>query len=255
VKSIFELFAFYSNEESLRALSQTKLTGFVVDLEKKGKELRQQLYDTQITEHTQEDLVSVRKATNKSIICRINNHQKIDRDELEQTIDNGADELLIPMIRNVKELEAALGWVDGPVKVSAMLETVSILNELYQLNHLPLERCYVGLNDLSIERKSRNLFVPLVDGTMEKIAEGVQMKLGVAGLTHPDLGKPIPCQWIIQFMKNFNCSFGILRRSFYRDLQVYSAAEIISSLLNEFEAESVPLLNQQRVSFIEELTL
>ena len=71
-KEVIELWAFYSNPEFLRAIDSHLMTGFIVDLEKKGKDLRQQLYNTQITEHGLDDLKTARELTKSSIICRIN---------------------------------------------------------------------------------------------------------------------------------------------------------------------------------------
>lgn len=253
--SDFELFAFYSNEDRLCMLNQTDVTGFIVDVEKKGKEIRQELYNTQITEHNQNDLRCVRKLTDKWVICRVNNHHQLDPDEISVTIDNGADEVLIPMVRSVQEVEQALAITNNQVKTSIMLETTESLSLLEKFNDLPIERCYVGLNDLSIQRKSDNIFTPLIDGTMEKIAAGIDKKLGVAGLTHPKMGHPIPCQWLIDIMRKNNCTFGILRRSFYRDLNKAPAEDIITELINSFDQTESPVLSTSQIQFIKNATL
>lgn len=253
--SSFELYAFHSNEERLHSLNATELTGFIVDLEKKGKELRQQLYNTQITEHTLTDLALVRNATSKPIICRINNSGSLDTEEMKMVLDYGADELLVPMIKRIEEVEHVLASVNGSAKVSVMLETVESLTLLKKLNELPLERCYVGLNDLAIQMQSNNIFFPLADGTIEKIGASLAHKLGVAGLTHPDLGNPIPCRWLIDIMKQNKCSFGILRRSFYRALERYSEVEIINALMDQFGSNTVAERDLNRLQFIQEVKI
>ena len=248
--SQFELFAFYSNEDHLHTLDQTEISGYVVDLEKKGKRLRQQLYDTQVTEHTQEDLIKVRQYTNKWLICRINNSGLLDTDELSRVIDAGTDEIIVPMVKSEKEIESILSITNNRAKVSVMLETLEAIEILESLNELPIERIYVGLNDLAIQSKSKNIFSPLVDGTIERIASKVDKKLGVAGLTHPNLGHPIPCQWLIDIMKTHACSFGILRRSFYRDMNQYTAKDIVSSLIKEFDSDELHSVTEDQIRII-----
>ena len=62
-----------------------------------------------------------------------------------------------------------------------------------ELARRPLSRVYVGLNDLRIDRGSNELFEPLVDGTVEYVRNCVRgPRFGVAGLTVPHLGSPVP---------------------------------------------------------------
>ena len=65
------------------------------------------------------------------------------------------------------------------------------------LARLPISRAYVGLNDLSIERKSRSIFEPLTDGLVDAIRPLFTVPFGLAGLTLPECGRPIPCRLLI----------------------------------------------------------
>ena len=232
--SKFELWAFYSSLELLHKIDSPLLTGYIVDLEKKGKELRQSLYDTQITEHHLDDLTTARNNTKKDIICRINPQSPINTSEIDNVIGEGADEILLPMVRSVSEVERVLNYINNRCRLSIMLETNESLSAVEELNTLPLTRFYVGLNDLAICNHRANIFTPMIDGSLELIARKVNKKFGLAGLTHPSLGAPIPCEVIIRAMKRHRCHFGILRRSFYRDLNQYDAQEILESLSNHF---------------------
>ena len=236
-KEVIELWAFYSNPEFLRAIDSHLMTGFIVDLEKKGKDLRQQLYNTQITEHGLDDLKTARELTKSSIICRINPQSTLDKAEVQSVVDGGADEILLPMVSTLAEVENVLHFVDGRVKVGVMLETKASIAIIEELDKLPLSRFYVGLNDLAIENKHQNIFTPLVDGTIEHIRPKIHKKFAVAGLTHPDMGHPIPCEVLIRIMKRLRCNYGILRRSFYRDLDKVTSDDILQSLTNSFLKE------------------
>ena len=165
----FELFAFYSNPKLLAELIEAGIDGIIVDWENQGKEYRQSLYNTQVNQHETNDLAVVKNKNPSRIICRINGPDYWSTAEINQAIDMGADELLLPMIRTPEEAEFVINHVNGQVEVGLMLETSEALEIADVLNDLPVNRFYVGLNDLSIQRRTRKLFLPFVDGTIDKL--------------------------------------------------------------------------------------
>ncbi len=233
----FELFAFYANPEKLTELIASEIDGIVIDWERKGKELRQGLYNTQISEHHMEHLQLVKARNPRQIICRINPVNPESETEIELAIDHGADEILIPMVRTVKEVEQVLKFTENRVKVGLMLETEESLKAAIELNDLPVYRFFVGLNDLSIQRGVRNIFTPFMDGTLEELRPKITKHFGVAGLTHPLLGDPIPSKYLFNLMKHYKCSYAFLRRSFYRDLEQFSVSGMLDAMKYEFEKE------------------
>jgi hypothetical protein len=77
---------------------------------------------------------------------------------------------------------------------------------------------YVGLNDLRIDRGSNDLFEPLIDGTVERIRAHVDgPRFGVAGLTLPDRGAPVPSRLLAAELIRLRADFTFLRRSFLAD--------------------------------------
>ncbi len=242
---MFDFFAFYSNESTLQKLIEANIDGIIVDWENLGKSNRQNLYNTQINKHTVDDLKTVGRAGLRNVICRINGPEYWSKEEVNSAIDLGASEILVPMIRNIQEAEFILNTVDGRVKVGLMLETTGALSIANQLNELPVYRFFVGLNDLSIERKSRNLFEPLVDGTIDELRPKITKHFGVAGLTHPASGYPIPCSRLIEQMQKHKATFAFLRRAFYKDLERYSATEILDALRNQFSNQPVNLISKE----------
>lgn len=247
-----ELVAFYSNTRSLKLIDKTNLVeSYIVDLEKKGKSLRQQLYNTQISEHSIQDLKRVREITDKNLICRVNPQNTINPTELSKVINLGADEILIPMVKYGDEIQRVLELVQGKVKVSIMLETKESLYNIEEFEAMPLYRYYVGLNDLSIELNSKNLFKPLTEPYLKKIGGKTNKKFGLAGLTHPNLGSPIPCRTLMRVMKQHKCSYAVLRRSFYRDSSEYSFAEILSAISDTY-SNIVDELSQDEILALRE---
>jgi hypothetical protein len=183
------------------------------------KEARQRGADTEINLHTADDLRRVRAATGARVLCRLNAVGAGSADEIEAAVAAGADEVLMPMVRNAAQVEEVLTLAGGRCGVGILLETTAALENAGELAQLPLSRVYVGLNDLAIERRSPTIFEPLVDGTMERLRPLFRMPFGFGGLTLPDRGVPVPCRLLLGEMTRLRCSFSFLRRSFHRDIR------------------------------------
>ncbi len=192
--------------------------GIIVDWERGEKHARQRGADTEINDHTVADLARIRRATTARVMCRVNSIGARSAEELEQAIAGGADELLLPMVRTAAEVEDVLAIVDGRAGVGILVETLEAVAAAGDLATLPITRVYIGLNDLAIERQSESLFEALVDGTVEQIRSAFDVPVGVAGLTDPERGSPIPCRLLIAELTRLQCSFTFLRRSFHRDV-------------------------------------
>jgi 2-keto-3-deoxy-L-rhamnonate aldolase RhmA len=233
-RAVFEFFAFYSNLDLTAKGIEAGITGVVVDLEKTGKIERQLLYNTQVNEHFVSDIEKVKKATSATIICRINGGEFLERGEIQSCLDAGADEILVPMITSLAEIDTVLAIIKDQARLSLMIETNEAIDLVKQINQYPVHRVFVGLNDLSIARNHRNLFLPMVDGTVDYIRENISTHFGVGGLTHPGLGSPVRCRLLTNEMKRLGCTFGFLRRSYYADLAKYSQKDIVDALNNEF---------------------
>lgn len=193
--------------------------GIVVDWERLGKEERQAGADTQIGSDALEDLERVRSSTDALIVCRLNAFGPTTIEEVEAAAQAGADEILLPMVRTADEVEAVLDYVKQRCRVGIMVETVPAVESAESLASLPISRAFVGLNDLAIERNSHNIFAAVADGTVERICRALPIPVGFGGLTIPDKGSPIPCRLLIAEMMRLRCAFGILRRSFHRDIR------------------------------------
>ena len=164
-----DLFAFYSNPSQLEELIECDIDAVVIDWETKGKDKRQNLYNTQVNKHTISDLETVQKAGAKNIICRVNGQRFLSEDEIKTAIDRGAKEILIPMIKTLQEVDLVFNWINNQCSVALMVETNEAISLIDRLDQYNVSRFYLGLNDLSIQRKSHNLFNPLVDGTVENL--------------------------------------------------------------------------------------
>ena len=195
-------------------------TGVVVDWERWGKRQRQIGADTQVNEDTPAHLAAVRKATTGRVLCRVNGWGHWAPAEIELAVALGADEVLLPMVRRPDEVDAALDVVDGRCGLGILIETTDAVRRAEELLSRPVSRVYVGMNDLMIDRGRVCLFEALVDGTVDHlsaVAARAGVPFGVAGLTVPDGGRPIPCRLITGALADAGASFTFLRRSFHAD--------------------------------------
>jgi hypothetical protein len=214
----FQLLLFAHTPTIAAAAETAGVDGLVVDWELRGKDERQAGFDTEINAHTREHLRSVRGATTLPIVCRLNGYGPWTSEEIEAALGDGADELLLPMVRRAEDAARTLDAVRGRAGVGVLIETNEAVRCRGALARLPLSRIYVGLNDLAIDRGSSNIFDALVDGTVEAVRHDIDVPFGFGGLTVPQLGRPVPCHLLINEMARLRCAFSFLRRSFMRDV-------------------------------------
>ncbi|NMO88240.1 aldolase [Actinomycetospora sp. TBRC 11914] len=192
--------------------------GVVVDWECRGKARRQEGQDTEINRHTPRDLERVRAATGGRVLCRVNAYGPWTSGEVEAAVARGADELLLPMVRRPEEVDRTLELVDGRCGLGILVETRDAVARVAELARRPLSRLYVGLNDLRIDRGATDLFTPLLDGTVDAVRAAVDVPFGVAGLTLPGRGDPVPTELLAAELDRIGAAFTFLRRSFLADL-------------------------------------
>ena len=230
-----ELFLFYKDLESTSSCFSNQLSGIIIDWEGKNKFERQAKYDTQINDHTLDDLKVLRAATQIPILVRINGFPEFVEGEVEAAIENGANEILLPMVENSSQVQKALEVINNRCKLGILIETENGINNLDEILKMDISRLYIGLNDLSIDRKSKNIFMPFLDGTLKKLRERIKIPFGYGGLTHAMEGSPISCNLLLTHMISLKTDFTFLRRSFYNSLSQYSAGEIYNSIDQEVQ--------------------
>jgi len=236
VSDRFELFLFSADPATIAPAVAAGVAGLIVDWERVGKRHRQAGADTQIGEDTIDDLRRARACTSAQILCRIDNTEALLEEQIDAAVEAGADEVLLPMVRSVAEVERALDYTRTRVDIGILIETEAVLDQLLELSALPLARAYLGLNDLAIDRGTTNIFDPLVDGTLEEVRSHFSVPFGVAGLTVVDAGAPIPCRLIVAELSRLDCSFSFLRRSYHADIRGREPAKEIPRLLDALTA-------------------
>lgn len=215
------LFVFSTDAAAAARLVAAGATGVVIDWERRGKRRRQAGADTQVNADTPRDLARVRAATGGRLLCRINGWGRSGYSEIETAVRLGADEVLLPMVRRPEQVDLALAAAAGRCGLGILVETQQAVQGIDELLRRPLSRVYVGLNDLMIDRGAASLFAPLVDGTVDRLrcsAAAAGVPFGVAGLTLPGAGWPVPCRLLVAALARLDAGFTFLRRSFHADV-------------------------------------
>jgi hypothetical protein len=234
----FELLLFSTDPEFIIRAMAGGVRAVIVDLETRGKERRQAGFDTQINQDSFADIRAVKHTTGARVIARINGYWDGIAAEVQHALDHGADELLLPMVRTVVEVERTLEIVRQRCPLGILVETMDAVRISPQLSALPLSRVYVGLNDLAIDRKIQNIFMSVADGTLDEVRGGFHQPFGFAGLTLPDAGSPLPCRLLISENARLRSAFTFLRRSFIRDTAGKDLAVETPKLLEALSAAS-----------------
>ena len=213
----FELLLFAAGPRDAAEAAGGGVDGLIVDWERSGKTRRQASADTEVNDHTLEDLRSVAAASTAPVVCRLDGPEP-SCSEVEVALAEGARELLLPMVSAPEQVERVLEHVGDRCGVGILVETNAAVESAGLLAKLPLTRVYLGLNDLAIERRSPSIFEAVLDGTLERVREDFRVPFGFGGLTLPRGGRPIRCGLLIGEMMRLRCSLAFLRRSYRRDL-------------------------------------
>lgn len=166
-----------------------------------------------------EEVASVAKRRKGAeISVRVSNELTKMVPEIEVALACGVNEIWIPMIRSTEEVIHVLNLLNGRAKLCVMIETKEALLLGSELTALGVEKAFIGLLDLKIDLANKHIFQPLVDGTIDGFRSAFEGELGVAGITLPSHGKPVPQISLLAEMARLACEFGVGRNSFFNDI-------------------------------------
>lgn len=195
-----------------------------IDMEFIGKDSRQGGLDTVQNHHTVEDVKNIKKAIEKAkLLVRVNPiHEAFDnypssKDEIDATIDAGADILMLPFFKTVGEVKTFIKLVDGRAKTLLLMETVEAANLIDEILEVPgIDMIHLGLNDMHLELGMKFMFQLLADGTVEKLGNKIKAKgipFGFGGIATLD-GGALPGSMVLKEHVRLGSSMVIVSRSF-----------------------------------------
>ena len=166
-----------------------------VDLEYRGKDIRQANRDTVISAHTIADVAAIRSVIKQSkLLVRINPLGPWSKDEINDVISAGADIIMLPFFKRAIEVKEFISFVDKRAETCLLVETMAAVKNINSILSIDgIDYLHIGLNDLHIERGTTFMFEFLSDGSMDELAEHIKRKnipFGFGGMAR--IGELIP---------------------------------------------------------------
>lgn len=210
---------YITNNTSIAAIAQNAGVDRIwIDMEYKGKEVRQSGMNTVKSNHTVEDVKRLRPVlTSSSLQVRINPLDNDSEKEINDVIAAGADYIMLPMFRTKIEVERFISLVGGRAKTILLLETADAAKNLESYVDLPgIDEIHIGLNDLHLDLNKKFMFELLSDGTVDRLASILRkhgVKFGFGGIARLGYGM-LPAEYVICEHYRLGSSAAILSRSF-----------------------------------------
>ena len=222
--------------EIARIAEEAGVDWIFVDMEFIGKDARQGGLDTVQNHHTVEDVKNVKAAVTKAkVLVRVNPiHEALadypsSEDEIDSTIESGADIVMLPFFKTIAEVERFIRIVVGRAKTCLLVETPEaalLLDDI--LNVDGIDMIHLGLNDLHLALGMKFMFELLSDGTVDRLAAKIKAKGipfgfgGVATLT----GGAMPGSMVIKEHYRLGSSMVIVSRSFCNTDKITDLEEV-----------------------------
>ena len=195
-----------------------------LDMEFIGKDARQGGLDTVQNHHTVFDVKNIRKAVTKSkVLVRVNPiHEALpdypsSKEEIDATIKAGADIVMLPFYKTVKEVRQFIQYVGGRAKTCLLLETAEAAILLDETLKVPgIDMIHLGLNDLHLELGMKFMFQLLSDGVVEQLGNKIKaagIPFGFGGIARLDSGM-LPGADVLKEHVRLGSSMVIVSRSF-----------------------------------------
>lgn len=189
-----------------------------IDMEVLGKAERQGGMDTVQSHHVLEDIAKVRAAIGSAeIMARVNPLNPNSQAEIDASIENGADVIMLPMWRTADDLRQFVSMVGGRAKVMPLLETDAAADNLSEAVKVSgIDQMHIGLNDLHLCYHQKFMFQLLADGTVDRLCmqlRGANIPYGFGGVGRPGSGT-LPAEYIIGEHYRLGSQYVILSRSF-----------------------------------------
>ncbi len=195
-----------------------------LDMEFIGKDARQGGLDTVQNHHTVKDIANIKAAVKKAkVLVRVNPiHEALldypsSKDEIDASIEAGADILMLPFFKTVDEVKDFIKYVDGRAKTLLLMETVEAANLVDEILEVSgIDMIHLGLNDMHLELGMKFMFELLANGAVEKLGNKIKSKgipFGFGGIATLD-GGALPGSMVLKEHVRLGSSMVIVSRTF-----------------------------------------
>lgn len=252
--------------EVAKIAEQTGVDWIFLDMEFIGKDARQGGLDTVRNHHTVKDVANIKAAVKKAkVLVRVNPIHKAlpdypsSKDEIDAAINAGADIVMLPFYKTVKEVRQFIQYVGGRAKTCLLLETAEAAILLDEILKVPgIDMIHLGLNDLHLELGMKFMFQLLSDGVVEQLGNKIKaagIPFGFGGIARLDSGM-LPGADVLKEHVRLGSSMVIVSRSFCNTDKITDLEEVkrvftegiksIRDLEKEAEAAATYFTRNQR---------
>lgn len=224
------------NPEIARIAEETGIDWIFVDMEFIGKDLRQGGLDTVQNHHTVDDVANIKAAVQTAkVLVRVNPiHDALldypgSKDEIDGVVKAGADIIMLPFFKTIREVETFIDCVQGRAKTCLLVETPEAAAILEQVVNIPgIDMIHIGLNDMHLALKMKFMFQLLTDGSVDKWGRIIKEKgipFGFGGLASLD-GGVIPGRMILKEHYRLGSQMVIVSRAFCNAEKILDLQEV-----------------------------
>lgn len=256
-----------NNPEVAKIAEESGVNWIFVDMEFIGKGARQGGLDTVQNHHTIEDIASIKSSLNKAkVLVRINPiHQNVEgyfdsKEEIDAAINAGADILMLPYFRTVKEVEEFIAHVGGRVQTCLLLETPEAAILIDEILTVPgIDMIHIGLNDMHLAMGMKFMFQLLTNGTVDSLASKIKARgipFGFGGVANLH-GGVLPGSYVLKEHYRLGSSMVILSRSFCNTNVIVDKEEIRKTFhagmteMRELETEIQKLVDCNAIDYFD----
>lgn len=222
--------------EIARIAEDAGIDWIFVDMEFIGKDVRQKGLGTVQNHHTVEDVANIKKGVTKAkVLVRVNPiHDTVggyfsSEDEINATIEAGADIVMLPFFKTVGEVRKFLSYVNGRAKTCLLVETPEAALLIDEILELPgIDMIHIGLNDLHLALGMKFMFELLADGTVDRLAVKIKAKgisFGFGGIATL-AGGAISGSMVLKEHYRLGSSMVIVSRSFCNTNKITDLNEV-----------------------------
>ena len=211
---------YLTNDPQVAAIAQAAgVDRIFLDLELRGKEERQGHLDTVISHHSIEDVRRLKAVlTSAQLLVRVNSMYAGSEAEINKVIADGADIVMLPYFKTVKEVSDFVSVCKGRVKTCLLFETPEAVEHIDEILAVPgIDEVHVGINDLHLGYHLNFMFELVVNGTVETLCRKFAEKgipYGFGGVGRPGSNVALPAERILAEHYRLGSSQVILSRAF-----------------------------------------
>lgn len=211
---------YLTNDPQVAAIAQAAgVDRIFLDLELRGKEERQGHLDTVISHHSIEDVRRLKAVlTSAQLLVRVNSMYAGSEAEINKVIADGADIVMLPYFKTVKEVSDFVSICKGRVKTCLLFETPEAVEHIDEILAVPgVDEVHVGINDLHLGYHLNFMFELVANGTVETLCRKFAEKgipYGFGGVGRPGSNVALPAERILAEHYRLGSSQVILSRAF-----------------------------------------